>query len=58
MFKNTINIRVRIIFLVVVLMMILVIGKVFYIEVISYDKLNTLANDLWSRNLPISADRG
>ena len=45
-------------FLVVLIMFILVISKVFYIEVIEYNKLNTLANSLWSRNLPISADRG
>lgn len=32
--------------------------KVFYIEVIEYKRLNTLANGLWSRNLPIEADRG
>ena len=32
--------------------------KVFYIQVIDYDKLNSYANGLWSRNLPIEADRG
>ena len=37
---------------------ILVIGKVFYIQVIDYKKLNEYANKLWSRNLPIEADRG
>lgn len=35
-----------------------VILKVFYIQVFTYDKLNNLASDLWSRNLPIEADRG
>ena len=30
----------------------------FYIQVIDYKKLNKLANSLWSRNLPITADRG
>lgn len=30
----------------------------FYIQVFEYDKLNDLASDLWSRNLPIEADRG
>ena len=34
------------------------IAKVFYIEVIDYKKLNSLASGLWSRNLPIEADRG
>lgn len=37
---------------------IVVILKVFYIQVFEYDKLNELASDLWSRNLPIEADRG
>jgi len=32
--------------------------RVFYIQVFSYDKLSNLANDLWSRNLPLKADRG
>ncbi len=32
--------------------------KIFYIQVIEYKKINTLANDLWSRNLPVGADRG
>ena len=58
MFYNNIYTRARFIFLMVLIVFILVILKVFYIEVISYNKLNTLANDLWSRNLPISADRG
>lgn len=37
---------------------ILIIGKVFYIQVFSYDKLSSLADSLWSRNLPIEGDRG
>lgn len=39
-------------------MFILVISKVFYIQVFDYNKLNKLASSLWSRNLPIEADRG
>ena len=35
-----------------------IIGKVFYIQVFEYKKLNILAKDLWSRNLEIEADRG
>ena len=30
----------------------------FYIQVFSYEKLSNLSDDLWSRNLPISAARG
>jgi len=58
MFINKINTRVRVVFLVITFIFILVIFKVFYIEVIEYDKLSKLANDLWSRNLPITSDRG
>lgn len=36
----------------------MIICKVFYIQVIDYNKLNKLANALWSRNLPIEANRG
>ena len=58
MFKNKINTRVRIVFLLVTFFLLLIVFKVFYIEVIEYDKLSSLANNLWSRNLPMSADRG
>lgn len=58
MFKSEINKRIRITFLIVLFVFIVIILKVFYIEVISYDKLNSLANNLWSRNLEITADRG
>ena len=37
---------------------IVIIAKVFYIQVIDYKNLNEKASDLWSRNLPIKADRG
>ena len=58
MFNFKINTRVRLVFLVVTIVFLIVIGKVFYIEVIQYDKLSKLADSLWSRNLPITADRG
>lgn len=58
MFKNKINTRVRVVFIIVTIFLLMVVFKVFYIEVLEYDKLSSLANNLWSRNLPISADRG
>lgn len=58
MFKNKIHTRVRVVFLAVLLIFLVVISKVFYIEVIEYNKLSKLAGNLWSRNLPITADRG
>ena len=58
MFSKSIHKRINIVFLIVVLCFTLIIGKVLYIEVIDYNKLNEYANDLWNRNLPIMADRG
>lgn len=58
MFQDNYESRILIVFLVVVILFVLVIIKIFYIQVIDYDRLNDLANDLWSRNLPITADRG
>lgn len=58
MFQNTYKSRITIIFIVVFLLFVLIIGRIFFIQVIDYKKLNNLANDLWSRNLPIGADRG
>ena len=58
MFYNNIHTRIRYIFLVVILVLLIAIARVFYIQVFSYKKLNTLAESLWSRKLPISADRG
>ena len=58
MFSKYIHKRIKIVFLIIAVCFILVIGKVFYIQVIDYNKLNEYANNLWSRNLPIEADRG
>lgn len=58
MFSKYIHKRINIVMLIVVICFILIVIKVFYIQVIDYGKLNELANGLWSRNLPIEADRG
>ena len=58
MFFNTIHTRIRFVFLVVIILLLLIIIRVFYIQVAKYDKLSTLAESLWSRELPITADRG
>lgn len=58
MFFKKIHKREKIIFLIIILCFIMIICKVFYIQVIDYNKLNKLANALWSRNLPIEANRG
>lgn len=58
MFFSTIHERIRFVFLISVVILIAIIIKVFYIQVFAYDKLSTLAESLWSRELPIKADRG
>ena len=58
MFSKNTNRRIRILFIILVIPLILVIFRVFYIQVFEYKKLRFLAKDLWSRNLEIEADRG
>ena len=58
MFYNNIHTRIRYVFLVVILILIIAICKVFFIQVFAYEELSSLAESLWSRKLPISADRG
>lgn len=58
MFFSDIHTRIRYVFLVIVCLLLIVIVKVFYIQVFQYEKLTELANSLWSRELPIGADRG
>ncbi len=58
MFVKKIHTRIKIILFVIILLFVVIISKVFYIQVINYNKLNKYANSLWSRNLPIEANRG
>ncbi len=58
MFFKTIHSRIKIVLFIILLLMFLVIFKVFYLQVIDYKRLNKLAMGLWSRNLPIEANRG
>lgn len=58
MFVDNIHGRIRFIFVVVLIMFVLIVIRVFIIQVIDYNKLNDLADNLWSRNLPITSDRG
>lgn len=58
MFYRKTHIRIKIIGLIILFLFLLIIFKVFYIQVIQYRKLNKLANSLWNRNLPIEANRG
>ena len=58
MFNTFIHRRINIVFLIIIFFFCLIIFKVFYIQVFDYNKINKLANGLWSRNLPIESDRG
>lgn len=58
MFFKAIHVRMKIILIIIFLLFTLIIGKVFYIQVFQYKKLNKYASSLWSRNLPIEASRG
>lgn len=50
--------RIKIVLLVILFLFVLIISKVFFIQVFQYKKLNSFATNLWSRNLPIEANRG
>ncbi len=58
MFVKKMNARMKVVLVGILFFFFLIIGKVFYIQVISYQKLNQYATSLWSRNLPLEANRG
>lgn len=58
MFFKDIHIRIRLFFVIVIILFLTIIGKVIYIQVFEYDKLSKLSNELWSRELPIEGNRG
>lgn len=58
MFVQRMNERMRLVLVIIIFLFIVITCKVFYIQVISYKKLNKNASGLWSRNLPLEANRG
>lgn len=58
MFSKAIHARIKMIIIGCIVIVIAIILRIFYIQMIKYDELNKLANNLWNRNLPIEADRG
>lgn len=58
MFTKKIDARIKVIFLILILLFVFIILRVFYVQVIDYNFLSDLADDLWSRNLPVEANRG
>ena len=58
MFFSDIHTRIRFFFLLILCISVIIVMRVFYIQVFEYDRLSSLAESLWSRKLPIGADRG
>lgn len=58
MFTSINNQKIRYLFIIVILLFFIIFFKIVYVQVFSYDKLSSLSDDLWSRELPISAARG
>lgn len=58
MFTRGIDKRMKIILLIFSSILLVIVLRVFYVQVVDYKKLSNLASDLWSRNLPIEASRG
>ncbi len=48
----------KIVYLMVILVFLVIILRIFYLQVFKTNNLSSLANSLWSRNLPLLADRG
>ena len=58
MFQSKINQRIRLVLIIFILIFFVILVRVIYVQTISYKKLSLLSDDLWSRELPITAERG
>lgn len=58
MFLKNIDKRIKIILIIFIILFCSIVLRVFKIQVFDYNKLKELANDLWSRDLEVQADRG
>ena len=58
MFQRKENSKIKLLLFIFIIIFIIIVGRVIYIEMFEYQKLSSLANDLWSRDLPIEGDRG
>lgn len=58
MFFKNIHTRIKIIIVITIIVFAIIMFKVFYIQVIDYKRINKYASSLWSRNLPLAANRG
>lgn len=58
MFTQKIDSRIKLVLVIIIILFIFIVARVFYVQVFDYNKLSQLAKDLWSRDLPIEANRG
>ncbi len=58
MFIKDKQLRIKIVLGGIFAILVIILIRIFWIQVFSYNKLNNLASSLWQRNLPITADRG
>ena len=57
-FFKEIHMRMKLILIIILFIFLVIIARIFYIQVIEYKKLNKYATSLWNRNLPIEGNRG
>ena len=58
MFFKKIDKRIKIVLIIIMILFVSIVLRVFKIQVFDYKKLKYLADDLWSRDLEVAADRG
>lgn len=58
MFNKNIDKRIKLVLIFFISFLVVIFMRVIYVEMIDYKKLSSLALDLWSRDLPIEANRG
>ena len=58
MFDKNIHKRINISLLIFIVLFLLIFFKIIYLQVFNYQKLSTLAGELWNRNLPVEGNRG
>lgn len=58
MFFKSIDKRIKIVLIIVLVLFVAIVLRVFKIQVFDYKKLKYLADNLWSRDLEVAADRG
>ena len=58
MFQKVKQNRIKFVLIFMGVLFLLILGRIFYIQVFDYYRLNELATSLWHRNLPVTAERG